>query len=116
MPNNNASFAEKANAFAQTHRDYNAVLNAGHEKGLRISPEAIAEIVKLGVPEVGYWLTSPKNADMALRFHSMTPEQQVAEVSRIAKELQRTGEMNDLSTDDYLRKRRQDIRSGERRR
>jgi len=46
-------FLEKGKKLIELHPDTNETLMAAHEKGLTISPEAVAEIVRLGAPEVG---------------------------------------------------------------
>jgi hypothetical protein len=113
MPDN---FSEKGKKLVEAHPDVNETLMAAHDKGLTISPEAVAEIVRRGAPEVGYWLAKPENFDVAHRLHGMAPHEQVVEVGRIAEQLNRQRTMDDIDTDTYLQKRRHEIRYGYRRR
>src|SRR5713101_2641493 len=109
-------FLERGKKLIELHPDVNDTLMAAHEKGLTISPEAVAEIVRLGAPEVGYFLAKPEKFSLAHRLHGMAAHDQVTEVQRIADQLKRQRTMDDPETDDYLQKRGHEIRYGYRRR
>src|SRR6266849_2525926 len=110
------TFLERGKKLIERKPDFNDKLMAAHERGLTISPEAVAEIVRLGVPEVAYWLAKPENFDVAHKLHGMESHAQVVEVGKIAEQLKRNGTMNDLEPDDYLQKRRHELRYSYRRR
>jgi hypothetical protein len=116
MPDKATLFLEKGRKLIERKPDFNDTLMAAHEKGLTISPEAVAEIVRLGTPEVAYYLAKPENFDLAHKLHGMAAHDQVVEVGKIAEQLRRNRTMDDMEPDDYLQKRRHELMYGYRRR
>jgi hypothetical protein len=72
---------------------------------------------------VGYWLSLPENRRERDRVHNLTgkPKQQIAELDRLAAKLDHDGTFADTTAkpraeDEYIVRRRMDIKSGKRRR
>lgn len=58
-----AKFLEKGQKLIGAHPDFNEKLQEAHNYGLTISPEAVAEIIRLGAPAVPYWLAKDENIE-----------------------------------------------------
>jgi hypothetical protein len=108
-------FIEKGKKLIESHSDFNDTLQDAHDYGMTISAPACAEIVRLGAPEVAYWLAKPENFGAAHGLMNMEPHQQVIQIQRYAKQLQESGFANDPDTEDYIDTRRQAKREGKRR-
>jgi len=108
-------FIQKGQKLIQLHRDFNDTLQDAHDYGLTISAPAVAEIVRLGAPEVAYWLAKPENFEAAHGLMNMESDQQVVRIGQIAKKLNESGFANDPDTEDYIDTRRQAKREGKRR-
>lgn len=111
----NPQFIEKGKKLIAAHPDFNDKLQEADHYGLTITPEAVAEIVRLCAPEVAYWLAKPENIEGAMRLMNMDADQQIVEVGRIARQLEASGFANDPDTEDYIDQRRQAKREGRRR-
>jgi hypothetical protein len=110
-----SKFIEKGQRLTALRKDYNDVLQDADDYGLTISSAAVAEIVRLGAPEVGYWLARPENIEAAHGLMNMTEDQQVVQIQHLAKQLEESGFANDPDTEDYIDARRQAKREGKRR-
>lgn len=108
-------FLEKGKKLIAAHPDFNDALQEADRYGLTISTAAVAEIVRLGAPEVAYWLAKPENVEGAMRLMNMDADQQIVEVGRIAQQLEASGFANDPDTEDYINQRRQAKREGRQR-
>jgi hypothetical protein len=135
-------FLENGKKFVVAHPDFDATLQAAHVRGLTMSEMARTTITRLAVPEVAYWLAKPENDLAARTFMKMDDLQQSAEVGKIAERLavrpsdfvsnapspgiRLTGNTNGVrpslqelaeqnQTDEYLRERKMQKRSGMRR-
>ena len=108
-------FLEKGKKLIAAHPDFNDKLQEAHSYGLTISTPAVAEIVRLGAPEVAYWLAKPENIEGAMRLMNMDPDQQIVEVGRVAQQLEASGFANDPDTEDWINARKQARREGKRR-
>lgn len=113
--NAEAKFLEKGQKLIGSHSDFNDALQEADRYGLTISAAAVAEIVRLGVPEVAYWLAKPENIEGAMRLMNMDCDQQVVEVKRLSKQLEESGFARDPDTEDWIDQRRQAKREGRRR-
>ena len=98
-----AKFLEKGQKLIAAHPDFNDKLQEADSYGLTISAPAVAEIVRLGCPEVAYWLAKDENIEGAMRLMNMDCDQQIVEVKRLAKQLEASGFANDPDTDEYLK-------------
>ena len=114
MANSPAFEANKRKLLA-VHPDAAETLNAAHEHGLTMSPEAVHEITRLGCPEVAYFLSRPEHQEAAAALMNLPPHAQVARIQHLQKQLSESGQPFDADTEDYLDKRRQDRREGKRR-
>lgn len=110
-----ARFMEKGQKYTALRKDYNDVLQDAHDYGLTIPPTGVAEIVRLGAPEVAYWLARPENIEAAHGLMNLTDYQVVIQIQRYKKQLDESGFANDPDTEDYLDARRQAKREGKRR-
>ena len=132
-------FLERGKAFVVSHPDFNDTLQAAHVRGLTMSEQARQAITKLAAPEVVYWLAKPENDLAARNLMRMDDFQQVIEIGKIAERLavkpsdfvsnapqpgtRLTGSnarpelaLNEITdTDEYIRQRRQQKRTGARR-
>jgi len=132
-------FLERGKAFVVSHPDFNDTLQAAHVRGLTMSEQARQAITKLAAPEVVYWLAKPENDLAARNLMRMDDFQQVIEIGKIAERLavkpsdfvsnapqpgtRLTGgtarpelALNEITdTDEYIRQRRQQRRTGTRR-
>jgi hypothetical protein len=123
MPDD-SQFIAKGQEFIKQHPDFHEALQGAAKRGLDLHPDAVDEIKKLASPDVAYYLASPEGYTDALALHfdgrtGMKGEAARDRVRRIAHRLaaQRpyeTYERPVSATDKALRKRKQDIRSGER--
>jgi hypothetical protein len=95
-----ARFLEKGQKFIGLRKDFNDTLQDADDYGLTISPAAVAEIVRLGAPEVAYWLAKPENFEAAHGLMNM---------------LEESGFARDSDTEDWIDKRKQAKREGKRR-
>lgn len=131
-------FLETGRKFITRNPDFNDVMNKAAERGLTLDNQAMVAIIKLKAPEVAYYLAKPENDAVARRLMTLDGFQQQLEVARIAERLavnpndfvssaghvgprlvggaQTDIRPESMDTDDYLRKRKQDIKSGIRRR
>jgi hypothetical protein len=132
-------FLEKGKAFMVQYPDFNETLQKASERGLTMDNQAMVAIIRLKAPEVAYYLAKPENETTARKFMQMDGIQQVAEVGRIQERLavhpndfvsnagrpgQRlngnsavdTRRPDEMDVDEYLKKRRADIKAGLRRR
>jgi hypothetical protein len=131
-------FLESGKRFVVGHPDFNTILEAAHVRGLTMSESARVAITRLAAPEVAYWLARPENDLAARSLMNMDELQQVVEVGRIAERLAvkpsdfvssaptpglrlsganvtmelPLNQIND--TDEYIRRRRQERRTGRR--
>lgn len=108
-------FIEKGKKLIEAHSDFNDTLQDADSYGLTISTAAVAEIVRLGAPEIAYWLAKPENFEAAHGLMNMEPDQQVIQVQRYAKQLAESGFARDGDTEDYIDARRRAKREGKRR-
>lgn len=108
-------FLEKAKKLIAAHPDFNDELQQAHSSGLTITPEAVAEIVRLCAPEVAYYLGKPENFEAAHGLMNMDADRQIVEVRRLSKQLEESGFARDPDTEDYIDQRRQAKREGRRR-
>jgi hypothetical protein len=108
-------FQEKGRKYANLRKDFNDRLQAADDGGLTISTPAVAEIIRLGVPEVAYYLASPENFEAAHALMNLTDDQQVVQIQRLAKQLEESGFLNDADTEDWIDQRREAKRAGKRR-
>ena len=110
---------ESAKKLAEAVAELQEAGNAAHEYGLRISPEAIAEINKLERPEqrveLALWLARDEHFDVAHKLMGLTPAKQVEEIRALAKREDVVGSLNDGDTEDWIDKRREARREGRRR-
>jgi hypothetical protein len=104
----NPQFEASRKKLLEAHPDAGETLMKAHEHGLRMSPEALHEITRLGVPEVGYWLSLPQNQEAAADLMNLPAHAQVVRIGHLAKQLEESGQPFDPDTDDYIRKRRMD--------
>lgn len=127
-------FLENGKRFIAGHADFNTTLEAAHIRGLTMTEGARVAITRLAAPEVAYWLAKPENDMAARRFMGLDEMQQVVEVGRIAERLavspadyvssaptpgirltngntRSTVPLSELSTDDYIRERKQQRRA-----
>lgn len=131
-------FLEAGKEFIKTHADFNDVLQKASERGLTLDNSAMAKIVQLKAPAVGYYLARPENEALAKQVMKMRPMDQVDEIVRIHERLKvnpadfvssagnpgmrlNGNSRADVGTspddvDAYLAKRRADIKAGLRRR
>lgn len=108
-------FLEKGQQLIGGHPDFNETLQKADDYGLTISPAAVAEIVRLGVPEVAYFLAKPENFEAAHSLMNLDSDKQVVEVRRLSKQLEESGFARDPDTEDWIDARRQARREGKRR-
>jgi hypothetical protein len=109
---------ESAKRLAEALSELGKAGKSASEYGLDISPEAIAEIRKLGTErgaELSLWLCRDQNFDVAHRLMGMSPEKQVEEIRRLAKREDVIGSINDGDTETYIDNRKQARREGRRR-
>jgi hypothetical protein len=111
----NAQFEVSRKKLLAVHPDAAETLKAAHAHGLTMSPEAVHEVTRLGVPEVAYWLSRPENQEAAAALMNLPAHAQVVRIGHLAKQLAESGQPFDPETDDYLEKRKQDRREGKRR-
>lgn len=131
-------FLDNGRKFITRNPDFNEVMNKAAERGLTLDNQAMVAIIKLKAPEVAYYLAKPENDAVARKLMTLDGFQQQLEVARIAERLavnpndfvsnaghvgprlvggaQTDIRSDQMETDDYLRKRKQDIKSGLRRR
>jgi hypothetical protein len=132
-------FLQKGKEFIAQFPDFNETLDAASKRGLTMDNQAMVAIIRLRAPEVAYYLAKPENDATARKFMTMDGIQQVAEVGRIQERLavhpndfvssagrpgQRlngnsnvdTRQPDQMDVDEYLKKRRADIKAGIRRR
>jgi len=89
----NAKFEEAGRRLMALHPDVNETLFAADRDGLTISPEAVHELIRLGRPDVAYFLTLPQNRELALALHGEPPHAQIAKIHEVAKSLDETGSL-----------------------
>lgn len=121
-------WGEEVMRFAATHPDYNEVLEAAVKRGLYLSQAFVSEMVRLKSPETVYYLAK-HDAESRTVFNSkdgeyVNPELAADKVRRLNSRIARNqtfqtagqvqGEQREMS--EYLEKRREDFRSGKRRR
>jgi hypothetical protein len=120
-------FIERGREFAKTHPDFGAVLQSTAERGLNLSPDHTREIVRLGRPDVVYFLAQKENeaytkqAVNVAEGEPINSDRAADRIRRLASQLDRNEtykviESKESDTDAYLRQRKADIRSGKRRR
>lgn len=132
-------FLQKGKEFIAQFPDFNETLEEASKRGLTMNNQAMVAIIRLRAPEVAYYLAKPENDATARKFMTMDGIQQVAEVGRIQERLavhpsdfvssagrpgQRlngnsavdTRQVDQMDVDEYLKKRRADIKAGIRRR
>jgi hypothetical protein len=131
-------FLDNGRKFITRNPDFNETLQKAAERGLTLDNQAMVAIIKLKAPEVAYYLAKPENDAVARRLMTLDGFQQQLEVAKIAERLavnpndfvssagrvgihltggaQTDVRPDAMDTDDYLRKRKQDIKSGLRRR
>lgn len=124
--------------FTKRNPDFNDVLQKAFDRGLVIRPLAGRIIMRLKAPEVSYYLARPENEADTRRFMAMDDIAQAAELGRIHERLKanpqdfisRAGKPgvplngnavtdvrpDEMTVEEYLRKRNQDIKAGIRRR
>lgn len=108
-------FLQKGQKLMKAHPDFNETLLKADEFGLTVSAQAVAEMIRLGVPEVGYFLAKAENFEAAHALMNLDADEQVVEVRRIARQLDESGFANDPDTEDWIDARRQARREGRRR-
>ncbi|MFI5095173.1 MAG: hypothetical protein ACHQIK_17185 [Candidatus Acidiferrales bacterium] len=130
-------FLESGQKFISRNPDFHETLEKAAKRGLRLDNGAMLTIIRLKAPEVAYYLARPENDSASRRFMQLTPFDQSLEVARLAERLAvnpsdfvsnaghpgtrlnggaRTDVRPDeMSTDDYLRRRDEEIRTGQRR-
>ena len=102
-------FEEAGRRLVALHPDVNSTLWEAASDGLTISPEAVHELIRLGRPDVAYYLTLPQNREAALALHGLPPHAQIAKIHEIAKLLDDTGIMEQPEMDGdggYLERRK----------
>ncbi|MFI5095170.1 MAG: hypothetical protein ACHQIK_17170 [Candidatus Acidiferrales bacterium] len=113
----------RSREFAARHADFNETLVAAHNDGHTLADESLEHLKQTDRLDVGYWLSLPRNRLSRDKVHNLTqkPKQQIAELDRIAAQLDREGfgqpyERKLSEEDQYRQQREQDIRVGKRRR
>lgn len=131
-------FLEAGKAFVVRYPDFNDVLQKAAERGLKMDNSAMLAIIRSKAPEVAYYLAKPENDAVARKFMTLDGMSQVMEIGKIAERLavnpndfvSSAGHVgprlnggaradiqpDNMDVDDYLRKRKQDIKAGVRRR
>lgn len=131
-------FLEAGKAFIVRYPDFNDVLQKAAERGLKMDNSAMLAIIRSKAPEVAYYLAKPENDAVARKFMTLDGMSQVMEIGKIAERLavnpndfvSSAGHVgprlnggaradiqpDNMDVDDYLRKRKQDIKAGVRRR
>src|SRR2546429_69112 len=118
-------FNERAKEFSKEHPDFASVVDRAKqraaEQGLDISVDAADEVVRLGQPEIIYYLASDEGNKELREISGQKGQRSRDTVRRIGSRLRRndtfktvTEKPDEVQT--YLEKRRQDFRSGKRRR
>jgi len=111
--------SETAKKLAEALAELQEAGNAAHEFGLRISPEAIAEINKLPKPEqrveLALWLARDEHFDVAHRLMGLKPKEQAVEIRNLAKREDVQGSLKNGDTESWVDARRQARREGRRR-
>src|SRR6266478_2169476 len=109
--------------FAARHADFNESLYRARDDGHTLADESVEHLKRKDRLDVGYYLSLPENRSERDKVHNLTrkPTAQIAELDRIAARLDRHGfgveyAPKEREEDKYLEQRRQDLRSGKRRR
>ena len=99
--------------------EFEVASKAADEYGLRVSKEAVAVLNKMPLEErveLALWLTRDEHFDIAHNLMGLKPEQQAAEIQKLAKREDVRGSIKDGDTESYIDSRRQARREGRRRR
>lgn len=88
----NPAFEASKKKLLAVHPDAAETLRKADEHGLTMSPEAVHEITRLGVPEVAYWLARPENQEGAAALMNLPPHAQVVRIGQLAKQLKESGQ------------------------
>lgn len=121
-----ARYHERVKVFAQSHPDYNEVLASAAKRGLNLSPAHSAEVIRLG-PETVYFLAKPENEAEAREVFNVAdgqyvnPDRAADAIRRLHSRLARNDTFTVITEQrdpvaEYLEKRREDFRTGKRRR
>ncbi len=121
-------FNKEGREFVLAHPDFNEVLAAAGTRNLKLPNEALRECTRLGGlgAEVAYYLSKPEN-EHELRAITVSEGERVNDervadkIRRIASRLERHGTFKTITqkhdeVEAYLAQRREDRRSGKRRR
>lgn len=111
---NSPVFEASRRKLLAAHPDAAETLQEAHNHGLTMSPEATHEIVRLGCPEVAYFLSRPEHQEAAAALMNLPPHAQVLRIGQLQRQLAESGQPFDPDTDEYLAKRKQDKREGRR--
>jgi hypothetical protein len=119
-------FVTRGREFVKTHPDYFDVLNDAEARlknvsGPTLPEDAADEIKKLARPDIACFLALPENQPEAQVLLSMKGERARDKVRRLASRLERHGTFRTVTSkpdevEAYLAQRREDRRSGKRRR
>ncbi len=122
----NEQFVTRGREFVKTHPDYFDVLNDAEARlknvsGPTLPEDAADEIKKLARPDIAYYLALPENQPEAQVLLSMKGERARDKIRRLASRLERHGTFRAVTSkpdevEAYLAQRREDRRTGKRRR
>lgn len=114
-------FLAEGREFVKRFPDFNETLNDADARGLILSPTQVREIARMKRPDVVYHLATQENHAEAHSLMDVKEEIAFDKLHRIAAKLDAQGtykkvDAKERAEDEYIRQRRQDIRSGKRRR
>jgi len=121
-----SQFEIRGREFLKTHPDFFDVLNDAEQRlknvsGPTLPDDAKDEIERLARPDVAYFLALPENQSEAHSLLSLKGGRVREKIRRIASRIDRHGTFKEVDdtpseVDFYLRERREDFRTGKRRR
>src|SRR5215472_10961511 len=100
-------FYEAGRKLMTLHPDLNDTLLAADRDGLSISPEAVAELIRLARPDIAYFLCRPENREYGVKIHNMAPDEQTREMGAIARQLDESQSLAQPEMDEYIEQRKQ---------